>query len=306
MSKVVVVKCWSGEMTALPDRKHYRLLLENALKSLAAADTLPDAVKQLLPTGVIGMKTNCLTRRLTCTPKPLVAALSDLLEDCGYSDNQLLVWERSNRELKNADYELNAANHGRRCLGTDTASVGYSEEHFNSGLVNSRVSQVLTRMVAANINLPVLKDHSIAGLSGALKNLYGVIHNPNKYHANNCSPFAGQIPALEPVKRTNKLTIIDATRVQYDKGPGVSPSDFAYFGGLVVSTDPVAADTIGLEILEHCRAANDKPPLAKVGRAVKYLAQAAKIDIGADQRSEIELAVTVVEPGGKSYPAELL
>ncbi|MFH2054941.1 MAG: DUF362 domain-containing protein [bacterium] len=306
MSKVVVVKCWSGKMTALPDRKHYRLLLDSALQTLTGVDTLQAAIQMLLPGKVIGMKANCLTRRLTNTPIPLTEALGDLLSDCGYAENNLLVWERSNRELKGAGFELNASSYGRRCFGTDTAAVGYSDEHFNFGVVNSRVSKVLTEMVDCNINLPALKDHSIAGLSGALKNLYGVIHNPNKYHANNCSPFAGQIPALEPIKRTNSLTILDATRVQYDKGPGLSPNQLAYYGGLVLSTDPVAVDTIGLEILEYYREINGQPPLAKVGREVKYLKEAANNALGSDTLSEIDLEVLVVEADGKSYPGMLL
>lgn len=292
-------------MTKLPDRDHYHHLLATGLQLLTGAGSLDAAMGQIFPEGAVGMKTNCLTSRVTSTPVDLTLALGDLLIDNGFAENDIVVWERSNRELKRAGYELNASFHGRRCLGTDTVDVGYSDDFFSYKLVNSRVSRVLTDIVTSNVNVPVLKDHSMAGLSGALKNLYGVIHNPNKYHANNCSPFAGQVGGLEPVKRTDKLTIIDATRVQWDKGPGPSPNHLAYFGGLIIAQDAVAADTIALQVLEHYRALNGAPPLAKAGREVKYLKEAAANGLGVADPAQIELQVLVVDIKGNVTKSEL-
>ncbi len=41
------------------------------------------------------------------------------------------------------------------------------------GLVGSRLSRILTRQCTAVVNVPVLKDHSIAGISVSLKNFFG-------------------------------------------------------------------------------------------------------------------------------------
>jgi len=48
------------------------------------------------------------------------------------------------------------------------------------GSVGSLLSTTLTRTCDAVVNLPVLKDHGIVGVTMALKNLFGAIHNPNK------------------------------------------------------------------------------------------------------------------------------
>ena len=39
----------------------------------------------------------------------------------------------------------------------------------------------------------VLKDHDLAGVSLAMKNWYGVVHNPNKLHDDDCDPFVADL-----------------------------------------------------------------------------------------------------------------
>jgi uncharacterized protein (DUF362 family) len=166
------------------------------------------------------------------------------------------------------------------------------------GDVHSLVSRILTEHVEGNINLAVLKDHSIAGMSAGLKNMYGAIHNPNKYHANGCDPYCAQVNALGPIKRTQRLTIIDATWVQYQGGPGYIAEFLAWFGGLVVSTDAVAADRIGLRILDQLRQTNGQRPLQEAGRPVRYLDTAARLGLGVAEAGEIDVEVFVVDESG--------
>jgi uncharacterized protein (DUF362 family) len=289
-----------------PGQAYYRLLLAESLKLLTDSKSASQAIKTLLPGGVIGMKTNCLTPRLTNTPTAMTAALGDLLTEAGIKENNLVVWERSNRELRQAGYELNASSFGRRCLGTDSNGVGYSSEHYSYERVHSRITRILLDLIDSNINLPVLKDHSIAGLSGALKNMFGAIHNPNKYHGNNCDPYAAYVSSLEPIKRKNKLTITNAVRVQYDGGPGLRPERMAGYGALIVSADPVAADTVGLKIVEHFREMNGLPPLAKTGRSVTYLETAAKVGLGKATLDDLDLRIATVNKDGSMTEGSLL
>ena len=151
-----------------------------------------------------------------------------------------------------------------------------------------------------------MKDHSVAGLSAGLKNMYGAINNPNKYHADNCNPFCAQVSALEPIRTRNRLTVISAVSVQYQGGPGYIADYFAPYGGLIVSDDPVAADRIALEVLDHLRTAHGQPTLAKAGRPVKYLATAEEIGLGTATMSKINLRVAQVDVDGQAKPAELL
>ena len=52
-----------------------------------------------------------------------------------------------------------------------------------------RFSKILTRECAMVINLPILKDHSMSGVTFAMKNMYGVVERPQDLHADGgCNP----------------------------------------------------------------------------------------------------------------------
>jgi len=306
MSRVIVVKYITDKKRCPLSQDKYKLLLSTGLKTLAGNNQLSAAVKTFLPRGVVGFKTNCLVRKLNSTPVALAAAFGDLLVESGFNDNDIVVWERTNRELEQAGYKLNASSFGRRCLGTDTNGLGYSDSFYSSGQANSLVSRILTDLVDHNVNLPVLKDHSIAGLSGCLKNMFGAINNPNKYHDFNCDPFAADISSLAPIKTKNRLGVIDAVRIQYHGGPGYAGSYLADYGGLIISADPVAADRVGLELVEHFRAKNGLPPLADTGRPVKYLDSAAERGLGVADLNNIDLKVIDIDTDGTATDGKLL
>ncbi len=102
----------------------------------------------------------------------------------------------------------------------------------------------------AVINVPFLKTHQIAGMSGALKNLsHAVIRHPARYHSNGCTPFVGQVVGSVEVSSRLKLNLTNALRVVVDRGPDAREEDLVGCGGLIVGFDPVAVDSIGLGLL---------------------------------------------------------
>lgn len=304
MSKVIVVKFLNVSGNKF-SQKEYRSMLTAGFLALAEKDDIAGAIRKIIPGGVIGLKTNCLAQKLNSTPVALTEALCGLMVEAGFNDNDLVIWERTSRELAAAGYALNVSGRGYRCLGTDATGVGYDQTFYSLGEVNSLVSRILTDMVNYNINLPVLKDHSVAGLSAGLKNMYGVINNPNKYHENNCDPFCAQVSGLAPVKSKNRLSVIDAVKVQYQGGPGFMGKYVADYKGIIISDDPVAADRVGLEILEYLRKVNGQPPLEAVGRKVNYLDTAQKIGLGMADIDKIEIRVINVSEQGKQSIGKL-
>lgn len=305
MSKVIVVRQEKSIRVKNPSAIEYRQLIQAGLSGLSRNRSVKSALVELLPGRVIGMKTNCLAGKANSTPVALVEGLGDLLLENRFDENDLVVWERSNRELAAAGYALNASSFGRRFLGTDTEGVGYGQEFHTSGEVNSLVSRIMTDLIDYNINLPVLKDHSIAGLSASLKNMYGAINNPNKFHDNSCDPFAAQISNLAPIRQKNRLTIIDATKVQYQGGPGYMGQYLEYYNGLIISDDPVAADRIGLEILERIRSRHGQPSLEVAKRPAKYLDTAQRLGLGTADLARIDLEVIEVDMTGRTSVGKL-
>lgn len=299
MSRVVVVKASSALSPAVLNKQQYSLMLSAGICLLTGDKGAADALHRVLRGTKIGIKTNCLTRKANSTPVALAEALSDHLILAGSKPADLIIWERSSRELSGAGYTLDASGSGLRCLGTDANGVGYSADFYTSGDVNSLVTRILTEMVEVNINLPVLKDHSVAGLSAGMKNMYGAINNPNKYHADGCNPFCAHVSNLPPLKSKNRLTIIDAVRVQYNGGPGFVPNYLGYYGGILISDDPVAVDRVGLEIVDHLRTSHQLPTLEKAQRPVKYLETAQQIGLGIADLAAIDLQVIEVDSEGR-------
>jgi uncharacterized protein (DUF362 family) len=124
----------------------------------------------------------------------------------------------------------------------------------------------------------------------ALKNLFGAIHNPNKYHLNTGDPYVADVNALPAVRKKVRLTICDAIAPQYEGGPSYMPHWSWPFNGLLVSRDPVALDYTGWKIIEEQRAGKGLPTLKAAKREPVYIARAADAQhrIGANDPAMIE------------------
>ncbi len=272
-------------------------LLSTALRVFTGATDRPVGIKDasvglntiVKAKGNVGIKVNCLARRVVISQPALTGALVGLLAKAEVAPENVVIWERTTDELRQAGYTPNMYKKGVRCYGTDAEGVGYSSELYPIGSMGSLVSNILLG-VDLNINLPVLKDHSLAGLAGGMKNNYGAIHNPNKYHGNHCNPYVAEICALPAIREKNRLTIIDCLNVQYHGGPAYNPSFVHHHGGLLVGTDPVAVDTVALSILEKIRAEHKMKPLKREQRYPEWLAVADKeYSLGHNTWDKIEL-----------------
>ena len=135
--------------------------------------------------------------------------------------------------------------------------------------------------------------------------MYGAINNPNKYHDPNCNPYCAHINNLDPIRKKNRLTVIDAVNVQYNGGPGFMANYMASYGGVVISDDPVAADRVGLEIIKHFRKVNRLPSLEEANRPVKYLKTASQLGLGESNISSIDVVVQNIDSGGNIETGEL-
>ena len=101
---------------------------------------------------------------------------------------------------------------------------------------------MVSETCTALISFGVVKDHDLAGVSAGLKNWYGVIHNPNKYHDHQCDPYVADVVKHPFIRDKLKLTVLDGVIAQYHGGPAFRASAVFPLGLLAASIDPVAAD----------------------------------------------------------------
>jgi uncharacterized protein (DUF362 family) len=249
-------------------------MLDRALQALYATDSPLDAWKKVAQPGeVVGLKVNGLAGRGISTNVLLVEVICQRLQEVGLPQKNIIIWDRLNADLESAGFRIATRQDRVRCIGNDT--LGYEEELATYGSVGSLLSKTLTQVCDAVINLPVLKDHGIAGVTMALKNLFGAIHNPNKYHVNAGDPYVADVNMLPPIRQKVRLNICDALTAQYEGGPSYMPQWTWPYSGLLVSLDPVALDYVGWQILEQKRAEKGMKSLGALGRAPNYIATAA-------------------------------
>ncbi len=282
-SRVIILK--SRKISGAPSESHLpliRKLLSVGLKRLTDQEDGINAIGSLIPAGrKIGIKPNCLAGTMMSSSPIICRAIIDILFDAGNNKDDIVIWERSERELKRAGYDVNRKGDGVKVIANDTPGIGYSADFSVSGSVGSLLTNVLKEVVDYHINFPILKDHSIAGLSGGLKNLYAAVHNPNKYHDDNCTPFAADLYNIPEIRKKNKLTIMDCTRIQYNAGPAFNPRYAVESNMVLISDDPIALDVVALDILNDIRRKNGLGDLKSVGRYPGYL------EIGADSEHKL-------------------
>jgi uncharacterized protein (DUF362 family) len=267
-------------------------MVRSALLSLTGTAAPEKAWGPLFSPGdTVGIKVNAIAGRLLSPSPAWVPVLARGLGTAGVEEKRIILWDRSSRELKEAGFPLNWEGKGIRCFGTDAPGVGYDPDLVENGSIGGLLSRVLTTLTSAQVNLCILKDHNLAGLSGALKNLYGAIHNPNKYHDGHCNPYIADLNALPQIRQRFRLTLCDALRVQCHGGPAFKSQWVENYRGILVSFDPVALDFVGWRLLDQIRKAHGLSSLQEEDRAPRYILTAgdAAHRLGKCKESDIEL-----------------
>ncbi|MFB3905130.1 MAG: DUF362 domain-containing protein [Acidobacteriota bacterium] len=261
-------------LSARPDSARLYRLVNQGIMRLTGADSAREAWRQFVhPSDVVGLKVNCLAGKGLSTSTQLAEAVVQCLEEVGVSREAIVIWDRHSDDLESAGFRIATEGRRPRCYGNDIG--GYETDLAAWGSVGSLLASTLVRTCSVIINLPVLKDHGIAGVSVAMKNMFGAIHNPNKYHLNVCNPYVADVFMLSPIRTKVRLTICEAVVAQYEGGPPYMPQWCWPMNSLILGSDPVALDSVGWQLIEEKRKEKGFKPLAAVGRKPTYIATAA-------------------------------
>jgi len=270
-------------------------MFETGLDKLSLSGIGDDLLTRLFPVGqTIGIKVNTLAGRRLSTSPPLVYSLADIFHDLGHKKSDIIIWDRRERELISAGYAIQTGGSDYRCFATDTLGAGFANKLYNHKSIGSMVSRIQAEMANVTVNFPVLKDHSLAGLSGCLKNNYGVIHNPNKYHENFCDPFQADLFEMDVIGGKQRLAVFDAIWVQFNGGPGFVNQWVEEYKAILLAMDAVALDTVAIEIIDRLRTKSGLERLKDSGREPIGIKTAGKYALGCADLSGIEWIVIEV------------
>jgi uncharacterized protein (DUF362 family) len=281
-SRVVVVRhagVWAGDT---PNPELVLQMLDDGLRTLTGAGDVMAVWRTLFTPGErVLLKVNCIAYGGPTQPA-VTYAVAQRLQEAGLRAEDILIFDRTDHELRAAGYTFNDGGSGIQCHGT---------RGNGSGIALSQASVRFYRELDecdAIVNLPTPKQHTCAGVSSALKNHYGSIDRPNLLHSTLCDPGIAELNAQPSVRNKTRLVVGAALNV--------SPGDWnqpVRENAILIAFDPVALDTVARDILVRQRQALGMDPGLIIDRA-RFLVTAQGLKLGATDAGLIDLREVIL------------
>ena len=248
-------------------------MLDRALRELTGAQDGREAWSKFIqPKDIVGIKINPSGAPACCSSPEIVREIVAGVQSVGVPLKNIHVYDRYAYEIDIGSYQT-LVPLGVRVVGIQDRKLdasGYDSNiyceanFFGEWETRSYMASIVSSDLAKIINVPTMKDHSAAGVTGCLKNLgYGTFNNVDRSHRRPFSftdPLIGVMCSVEPLRSKAVLHIMDGMRMLWHGGPLSQNPKFIFPAGLLmVGTDPVAMDTIELEKIEAKRRKEGAP-----------------------------------------------
>jgi hypothetical protein len=290
------------------NRKVVAKMVNQGMASLTGKTSPAEAWGSMFqPADVVGIKVNCSGAPSISSQPELVGEIVRNLIAIDVPPQNIYIYERFPDQLDSVHYvrfvpqEVNiiAVEKSRESLqGYDPrmfVEVNFFGEQNTRSNVIALVSQKFTKI----INVPVVKEHQAAGVTGCLKNIaYGNFSNVARSHQNektNTYTFIGTLASTEPLRSKTVLNIMDGLKGVWHGGPfSVNPAYRFQPKEILFGTDPVAMDRILIDIIEAKRKAEGAVSIWDRGKE--------HID---PRKKDKNLNVFIREPGHVEFASKL-
>ncbi|HEY3354185.1 MAG TPA: DUF362 domain-containing protein [Polyangia bacterium] len=276
-------RIWRGDER---DPRVVAAMVDRGLMALTGATTVTAAWGRFVkPELRVGLKINVLGRPLIYTAPEITDAMIVGLIAAGVKPANLVVWDRWPPHFLPTRYQLGTGKHGERI----EHGASY---HKTIALKGSKGSAALATMLTdatdVTINLPVLKDHRMAGVTLALKNIaFGCYDHYKDAHEGHCEPFIAEAYQHCVAHAKIPLHVMDATSACFDDGPRPSGADRLWReNAIYFATDPVALDVAGRAVLMAKRKAKGLPDKTRDARHIEAASQKG-LGVGDPARIEV-------------------
>ncbi|UCH36312.1 MAG: DUF362 domain-containing protein [Armatimonadota bacterium] len=289
-SKVVIVRSSAlgpFDGRPQPDQSVLTEMLGRGMTALTGESSVMKAWgKVFKPDDRVSIKVNGLGGPRASTRPELANSVAASVQMAGVAPDDIIIWDRRDRDLEEVGFALNRNQPGVKCYGTE----GEYTDEIEHRSFRGRISRILSDRTTALINLPILKDHNSAGVTVALKNHYGTCNNPGAHHGNHCDPYLADLNDVPEIRDKTRLIVCDAVQAVCEGGPGFrSPECLWEPQAIMLGFDPVALDFVGWQIIEQRRRDIGLPSLADAGREPKWIATAESLGLGHAREDKIEV-----------------
>lgn len=234
-------------------------MIHAGVKAFTGKPAVDQAYESLFPSltdeTIIAIKINCLGRSGLSSHPEVVHGIIDGLKQMNngtFNPYNIIVFDdRPEGFMKSAGFTLKDSPGDYRCVTT----IGNWSDTLHTFTGNKKTSsQHFSKIVEEAdyiINVPVVKDHSNAGITFSLKNFYGVVDKPGDMHDDMCDPFVSEVYRVYKDKVV--LIVGDAVFAAHKGGPNVSGGWTFNPKSIYIGTDPVAMDNYVLFIVNKKR-----------------------------------------------------
>lgn len=287
------------------DLEAVKLMLRRGMAALTGAKN-PWA-EFIKPSDRVGLKVNTLGRPLLYTHHELIQAVAADIVALGVPPKNIIVWDRFEDQMRDCKFTFNRTDESvYMCYGTEALDeaqnkfdneLTYVSELDNprqrdGGSTASRFSRIFSKECDKVINMAILKDHGLSGVTLCLKNLaYGLCDNNGRFHGPAViGPFIADFCAHPEVRKKVVLHMIDGLEACYDQGPAprnprvIWPADTLWLG-----TDPVALDAVGFKAIDDKRKAKGLSALKDTDRPCDHIELAALKGVGVADLGRIKV-----------------
>ena len=296
--EAVSEKVWDGDRL---DEDAVSELIDQAMMKFTGRSSAKEAWRDIvLPDDVVGIKINPLGGPELSTHSIIVDKIIEGVYGAGVLKKQIIIWDRFENHLLNAGYPIKQDEGEVQTFASDTEGIGYDDEVFyesekdsvnrrENESTHSRYSRIVTQHVDVLINVPVLKHHEMAGVSGCLKNLaFGSVDNTRRFHGKPlyCNPAIAEILEHKVLRDKLALNIVDGLVASFDKGPTYHPESAWKYGSLFVSADPVILDVLVLQTINQKR---EEMELDHVSKLANHINTAGALGLGTNTLDQADL-----------------
>lgn len=280
---VIIVEDPAATEAYRPRADHVEALLGRGIKELTGQTNSRDAWLSLVSTqDIIGLKVYSKPGPNSGTRPALVAGVAKALIQAGVPTHHIIIWDRDESDLREADFFKLANELNVQCLAANKA--GWDEtNYYDSPLLGSLiygdlefekkgegvgrksfVSRLVSQQLTKIINLTPLLNHNEAGVCGNLYSLaMGCTDNYYRFE-NDPTRLATAVPeiyALPVVGDKVVLNVTDALICQYEGGQRGLLHYSTMLNQIRLSRDPVALDVLSLKELDFLRRKAKAPNL---------------------------------------------
>lgn len=303
-----------------------RKMIREAMMGLTGSPDWQEAWRMFFEPGeVVGIKLNPVSHPYVISAPEVVQEIINGLAASGIKHQDIVVFDRYKNQFFAAGFDKWLPEGVRISWATDYSDPtqqrmdGYDPDHWmdmqltlpgfdysNERARRSYVADFLTKEVDKLVNVCLLKHHQSAGITNALKNLsHGLVNNVNRSHSspmlNACGAFIPASVSIPVIRNKTVLHICDAVQALSHGGPIMTPECTKFVWEhkrIYASTDPVAMDKLGWEVLDQRRTAMGMKPLAEapmdefsrfVRMQPEHVDIAGSLGLGISDKEKIEL-----------------